>query len=81
MPEMNNAEDAVTFGQWVRQIRTRKPVMERNLAACIGIDDHYISRLDNGHVNPTLKTIEKLADALDIEVCAFFPSEKCPGKR
>ena len=34
------------------------------------------SCLENGYVNPTLKTVEKLADALEIKVCDFFPSEK-----
>lgn len=62
------ALDSKAFGWRVREIRQARQMTQRRLAARIGIDDYYVSRLENGHVNPTLSTLQKVADALQVEV-------------
>ncbi|MBI4454767.1 MAG: helix-turn-helix transcriptional regulator [Acidobacteria bacterium] len=64
------------LGERVREIREAKGMTQRNVADSIGIDDYYISRLENGHINPTLLTLEKVAGALGIAIRDFFPPEK-----
>jgi transcriptional regulator with XRE-family HTH domain len=63
-----------TLGERVREIREAKALTQRDVADRIQIDDYYISRLENGHINPTLSTMEKLARALEIEVRDLFPA-------
>ena len=35
-----------------------------------------VSRIENGHINPTVMMLEKLAKALEIDVRDFFPPSK-----
>jgi transcriptional regulator with XRE-family HTH domain len=67
---------AQTLGEWIRTIRQSKGLTQRAVAARMRIDDYYISRLETNHINPTLLTLQKLADALEVEVSAFFASER-----
>ena len=63
-----------TLGERVREIREAKSLTQREIAARIQIDDYYVSRLENNHINPTLSTIQKLARALEVELRDFFPA-------
>ena len=67
---------AKTVGERIRELREAKGLTQREIANRIGIDDYYISRLENNHVNPTLATMQKIATALDVELRDFFPSAK-----
>lgn len=42
------------------------------LAKKTGLSKGYISKVENGHQSPTLLTLSKLAQALDVPVVAFF---------
>lgn len=63
-----------TLGERVREIREAKGLTQREIADRIRIDDYYISRLENDHINPTLATMQKLARALEVEVRDLFPA-------
>lgn len=63
-----------TLGERVREIREAKGLTQREIADRIQIDDYYISRLENDHINPTLATMQKLARALEVEVRDLFPA-------
>jgi transcriptional regulator with XRE-family HTH domain len=67
---------AKTLGERIRELREARGLTQREIANRIGIDDYYISRLENNHVNPTLATMQKIATALDVELRDFFPSAK-----
>ncbi len=68
------------LGERVREIREAKGWTQREIADRVGIDDYYISRLENGHINPTLATLQKLARALEVEVRDLFPSARSEFK-
>ena len=63
-----------TLGERIREIREARELTQRQVAARLEIDDYYISRLENNHVNPTLATLQRLAGALEVEVRDFFPA-------
>ncbi len=69
-----------TLGERIREIREAKELTQREIAARIQIDDYYISRLENNHINPTLATMQKLANALGVEVRDFFPPQQAEFK-
>jgi transcriptional regulator with XRE-family HTH domain len=57
----------------VRELREEKGVSQVRLAVAAGMDPATLNRLEMGKANPNLKTLERLADALGVEVVEFFP--------
>jgi transcriptional regulator with XRE-family HTH domain len=56
----------IKLGQNLRKIRTKKKMSQVELANILNVDRAYISNIENGRMNPTLSTLEKLAGALKI---------------
>ena len=48
---------------------------QRDLGAICDMDSTHISRIENGHVDPTLTTAKKIADALEVTVEELFQLE------
>ena len=48
----------------------------RALAKRAGVGFVTVSRIENGHISPTVAMLEKLAKALGIGVRDFFPVER-----
>lgn len=53
------------FGNKVRQLRIQKGMSQDELSVLSGIDRPQISKIEQGKINATLETIEKIAKALD----------------
>ena len=67
--------ESVEFGESVRRRRKALGLSQEDLAAKSGMHPTYLSGIENGARNPTLKTICALASALE-ELClclALFP--------
>lgn len=58
----------ILFGTNLRRIRKDKGFSQRELSSRCNIDNADISRMENGDINITLKTLQQLADAMDISV-------------
>ncbi len=56
----------IKLGQNLRKIRTKKKMTQGDLASALNVDRAYISNIENGRMNPTLSTLEKIAVALGI---------------
>ncbi len=54
------------FGQILRSIRREKKITQEKLALMSGLDRTYISLLERGLRQPTLKTIFQLSKSLGI---------------
>ena len=54
------------LGQNMKRIRTKKKMSQGDIARALEVDRGYISNIENGKKNPTLATIQKLADALKV---------------
>jgi len=54
------------FGTILREIRTGKGISQEKLAEYCDLDRTYISLLERGQRQPTLTTIFRLAEALEI---------------
>lgn len=53
-----------TLASNVLTLRMTQGMSQEELAACIDVDQAYVSRLEGGKINPTLLTIWHLAQAL-----------------
>jgi XRE family transcriptional regulator, regulator of sulfur utilization len=56
------------LGQNLKKIRTQKGISQGDISRKLDMDRGYISRLENGMKNPTLSTIQKIADFLEVSV-------------
>jgi HTH-type transcriptional regulator, competence development regulator len=63
----------MTFGERLRQLRRERQMNQRTLAASVGIDFTYLSKIENGRMDPpSADTIVKLAKALDTDADALL---------
>ncbi|OHA89935.1 MAG: DNA-binding protein [Candidatus Zambryskibacteria bacterium RIFCSPLOWO2_01_FULL_48_25] len=60
------AEISSKLGQNLKRIRTKKGMSQGDIARALEVHRAYISGIENGKRNPTLATIQKLADALGV---------------
>jgi len=57
----------------IRQLRKERGFSQAKLAVMADMDPATLNRLERGTGNPNLKTLERVADALGVEVADFFP--------
>ena len=56
----------------IRGLRKEKGLSQGNLFDLTGLKEGYISKLENGHIEPKVKTIMKLAEAFGLSVAEFL---------
>lgn len=59
---------SVKFGKKVKEIRLKKSMSQGDLAIKLHVDASYISKIERGIQNPSLRGIEKIAKALSVSV-------------
>jgi transcriptional regulator with XRE-family HTH domain len=62
------------LGKNIKTIRKNNGLSQQKLAARAGFDYRYIGFLEQARINPTVKTLEKIARALNVQVCELLPS-------
>jgi transcriptional regulator with XRE-family HTH domain len=60
------------FGECVRALRTETGLSQVEFGERCGFYQTYLSRIENGHANPTLNAIEVIANALGMTVFDLF---------
>ena len=60
--------DAHKFGAFVAKCRKERNMTQAELAARIGADKSYISRIERGLIVPTVATLYKIAAAMGMTV-------------
>jgi transcriptional regulator with XRE-family HTH domain len=56
------------FGQKIRKVRIAKEMSQGKLAKKLGVDRSYISKIERGLQNISLKGIEKLAKVIGVSI-------------
>ncbi len=62
-------ECGLQVAKFVKEIRKARHLSQRQLASRMQVPRTYISKIENGKAMPTLTSLERLADALEVEVC------------
>jgi putative transcriptional regulator len=52
----------------LKQLRAKRKLSQADLAAKVGLSREYIARLETGHHDPPLSTLQTLAKALKVKV-------------
>ncbi|GIP17405.1 hypothetical protein J40TS1_30470 [Paenibacillus montaniterrae] len=66
---------AALIGAKIKMHRQSKGLTQERLAEAIGSTPSYIGRLERGEQNVKIQTIEKIADALEINASLLFSDE------
>lgn len=69
------------FGRAVRRKREQKGLSQEALADAAGLDRTYVSGVERGVRNPTLRIISILAKALDSKIEDFFADSNSEQKQ
>lgn len=59
-------------GQRIKQIRNEKGLSQEKLALKAELDRTYLAGVEQGKRNPSLKSLEKIVDALEISFHELF---------
>jgi len=68
--------DERTFGQRLRETRIRAGFSQSDLEEISGIPKARLSRYENGHVAPSIHTLERLARALSVSEASLLGDER-----
>lgn len=69
---MAKKEILIKFGKRVRQERLKRGLSQEELASKAGVHRTYIGMIERGEKNITLRNIERIAEALDLEISGLF---------
>lgn len=62
-------EGGLQVARAVREARRSRSLSQRQLAGRMQVPRTYISKIENGKACPTLSSLERLATALEIDIC------------
>jgi transcriptional regulator with XRE-family HTH domain len=68
--------DERTFGQRLRETRIRAGLSQSDLEEISGIPKARLSRYENGHVAPSIQTLERLAKALSVSEASLLGDQR-----
>jgi transcriptional regulator with XRE-family HTH domain len=71
----------VNIGNVIRSYRAERGLSQGDIERRTGLLRCYLSRVENGHTVPSLETLAKIAEALDISLADFFPGSETPSER
>src|ERR1700692_4017672 len=70
-----NRDTVENIGQRIRQLRESRGMTQSQLQARSRVSRSYLSRIESGKMTPSLGTLEKLSEALDVGLNRFFVPE------
>jgi transcriptional regulator with XRE-family HTH domain len=62
----------------IRILRQRRGYSQEKLSELAGINAKYLGEIERGEKNPTALVVYKIASALHVSMCEFFPMDICP---
>jgi transcriptional regulator with XRE-family HTH domain len=61
------------FGMRLQQVRKEKRMSQEELAALLAMHRTYIGMIERGERNPTIRTVYKIAQALNVRASDLLP--------
>jgi transcriptional regulator with XRE-family HTH domain len=68
-------EDSMVIGEKLKTLREQKNMSQGDIEKRTGLLRCYISRVENGHTVPSVDTLEKMAQALEVPMYRLFTDE------
>lgn len=70
---MPKEKPKVKIGEVIRSYRGDRGLSQGDIERRTGLLRCYLSRVENGHTVPSLETLAKIAEAMEISLADFFP--------
>lgn len=70
--EVGQEEDTIEVGKQIRILREQRKFSQTALAEASGISRNTLSLIERGQTSPTVATLKSLAQALSVDINAFF---------
>lgn len=64
--------EGIDVARAVREVRRGRSLSQRQLAGRMQVPRTYISKIENGKAVPTLSSLERLARALEVDICELL---------
>src|SRR5580693_8306711 len=74
-PKFANQETVENIGQRIRQLRESRAMTQSQLQSKSKVSRSYLSRIESGQMTPSLGTLEKISEALNVGLNRFFIPE------
>jgi transcriptional regulator with XRE-family HTH domain len=78
---MPKEKPKVNIGEVIRSYRSDRGLSQGDIERRTGLLRCYLSRVENGHTVPSLETLAKIAEAMEISLADFFPGTDTPSDR
>ncbi|MBI3406032.1 MAG: helix-turn-helix transcriptional regulator [Acidobacteria bacterium] len=75
---MPKEKPKVNIGEVIRSFRGARGLSQGDIERRTGLLRCYLSRVENGHTVPSLETLAKIAEAMEISLADFFPGTETP---
>jgi transcriptional regulator with XRE-family HTH domain len=66
----------MSLGRRIYEIRQAKELTQAQISKKTGLAVSYLSRIENDHLEPAFSTLQKIADALEVNLVDFFGYEE-----
>lgn len=74
--QTSNISARNTLAQKLKKKRKELKLSQEKLAEFAGLHRNYVGAVERGEINIAVDNIEKLAKALNIDICEFFNSKE-----
>ena len=68
--------DLLSIGKKIKKLRKEKKISQEKLAEMISMNHRSILRIENSQTVPTLETLCKIAETLEVDIVDFFEQQK-----
>lgn len=72
--------DLKLIGQKIKQIRKKRKISQEKLAEMVSMNHRSIVRVENAQTMPTLETLRRIANVLNVDIVDFFKTETLGSK-
>ena len=69
---MNTTDFLLALGSRIKKIRNEKNLTQQELAGLCDFEKSNMSRIENGGTNPTILTLLKISEALEVKLSYLF---------
>ncbi len=74
------SEVAKLLGKRIKELRKSLGITQIELAEKVDVDPKYVSRIETGISNPSLKTVEKISEIMNVDVARLFKPDEINEK-
>lgn len=65
-------EESYKLGKGIRRIRRKKNISQNELCNKIEMDQSYLSQIENGKIEPSIKFLTRISDYFNIPLVVFL---------